>query len=316
MSLSDDIRKSRNIKENSLSAYLTALRKIYRTVEDNDNYDSPSFNNAGFLKKKHFNKVMEFLNTLKLPTRKNYLAAILVALTANDKEEPIIQEYRNHLETIATEYQEQISSKKKSDKLSNNWATMAELKKIIIRYKRIIREKKLESKETFNNSDFDLYQRYLVGSLYTLLPPVRNDYADMKVISFKDYNKLKDKNKNYLVIVGKTKKFFSFGAYKTSEVYGVKMVQIPAPLNKIINNWLKYNKTGYFIISKQKKPITDNGLTKLLYKTFADTGKNIGSTIIRHIYLSEKYSDVNDEKEADADAMMHGLNTQKDYVKK
>ena len=186
MSLSDDIRKSRNIKENSLSAYLTALRKIYRTVEDNDNYDSPSFNNAGFLKKKHFNKVMEFLNTLKLPTRKNYLAAILVALTANDKEEPIIQEYRNHLETIATEYQEQISSKKKSDKLSNNWATMAELKKIIIRYKRIIREKKLESKETFNNSDFDLYQRYLVGSLYTLLPPVRNDYADMKVISFKE----------------------------------------------------------------------------------------------------------------------------------
>lgn len=316
MGLSDDIRKSRNIKEKSLNAYLIALKKMYRIVSDNDNYNSSLFNNVGFLKKKYFKQIMEFLDTLKLPTRKNYLAAILVALTANDKDNDIIKEYRNHLETIALEYQDQISSKKKSDKLSDNWVTMAELKKIVGRYKRNIKEKKLESKDTFNNTDIDLYQRFLIGSLYTLLPPVRNDYADMKVISFKDYNKLKDKDNNYLVIVGKTKKFFSFGAYKTSDVYGIKMVQIPAPLNKIINKWLQYNKTGYFIISKQKKPITDNGLTKLLYKTFKETGKNIGSTIIRHVYLSEKYSDVNDEKEADSDAMMHSLATQKEYIKK
>ena len=316
MGLSEDIKKSRNIKDKSINAYLIALKKIYRIVTDNDNYDSSLFNNVGFLKKKYYKKITEFLDTLKLPTRKNYLAAILVALTAKDKDDDIIKEYRNHLETIAIEYQDQISSKKKSEKLSNNWVSMAELKKIVGRYKRNIKEKKLESKETFNNEDIDLYQRYLVGSLYTILPPVRNDYADMKVISFKDYNKLKNKDNNYLVIVGKSKKFFSFGAYKTSDVYGIKMVQIPPPLNKIINKWLEHNKTDYFIISKQKKPITDNGLTKLLYKTFKETGKNIGSTIIRHIYLSEKYGDVNNEKEADADAMMHGLETQKEYVKK
>lgn len=316
MGLSDDIRKSRNIKEKSLNAYLIALKKMYRLISDNENYDSSLFNNVGFLKKKNYNKIIDFLDTLKLPTRKNYLAAILVALTANDKDNEVIKQYRNHLETIAIEYQDQISTKKKSNKLSDNWVTMAELKKIVGRYKRNIKEKKLVSKEAFNNADFDLFQRFLIGSLYTLLPPVRNDYADMEVISFKDYNKLKDKDNNYLVIVGKNKKFFSFGAYKTSEVYGIKMVQIPAPLNKIINTWLNYNKTGYFIISKQKKPITDNGLTKLLYKTFSETGKNIGSTIIRHIYLSEKYGDINDEKEADSDAMMHSLATQKEYVKK
>ena len=316
MGLSEDIKKSRNIKDKSINAYLIALKKIYRIVSDNDNYDSSLFNNVGFLKKKYYKKITEFLDTLKLPTRKNYLAAILVALTAVDKDDDIIKEYRNHLETIAIEYQDQISSKKKSEKLSNNWVSMAELKKIVSRYKRNIKEKKLESKETFNNEDIDLYQRYLVGTLYTDLPPVRNDYADMKVISFKDYNKLKNKDNNYLVIVGKTKKFFSFGAYKTSEVYGIKMLQIPAPINKLINKWLEYNKTGYFIISKQKKPITDNGLTKLLYKTFKETGKNIGSTIIRHIYLSEKYGDVNDEKEKDSDLMMHSLATQKEYVKK
>lgn len=316
MTLGDSIMESRNIKEKSLKAYLIALKKMYRIIADNDNYDSPSFNTAAFLKKKNFKKIMEFLDTLKLPTRKNYIAAVLVALMAVDKEDPIIQEYRNHLETISSEYQEQIQSKQKSDKLSANWVTMDELKAVVVRYKRTIKEKNIESKKNFNNTDFDLYQRYLVGSLYTLLPPVRNDYAEMAVISFKEYNTLKDKKNNYLVIVGKTKKFFSFGAYKTSEVYGIKMVQIPSTLNKIITIWLEQNKTGYFIISKKKTPITDNGLTKLLYKTFSETGKKIGSTIIRHVYLTEKYGMTEQAKEADAMAMGHSIATQKEYIKK
>ncbi len=316
MGLSDDIRKSRNIKEKSLKSYLIALKRIYREVIKNEDYDSNLFNSVGFLKKKYFDKVMDVLNTLKLPTRKNYIASILVALTANDKENKIIQEYRNNLDIIANEYNEQINSKNKSEKLTTNWVTMDELHKIVARHKRIIKEKKLHTKENFNNSDLTLYQMYLVGSLYTLLPPVRNDYADMKVISFKDYNKLKDKDNNYLVIVGKTKKFFKYGAYKTSDVYGVKIVQIPSQLNKIINKWLEHNTTGHFIINKQKKQMGDNSLTKFLYKTFSDTGKKIGSTLIRHVYLSEKYGDVNDEKEQDSYVMGHSLEQQKSYVKK
>ncbi len=316
MGLKEDIAKSRNIKEKSINAYLTSLKRIYREVIKKDDYDSNLFNSVGFLKKDYFEDVMDFLNTLKLPTRKNYIAAILVALTAVDKDNEIINEYRNNLDSIANEYNDKINSKDKSEKLSSNWVSMGELHKIVNRYKRTIRDKKLESKKEFNNADMSLYQMYLVGSLYTLLPPVRNDFADMKVISFKDYNKLKDKTNNYLVIVGKNKKFFNLGAYKTSDVYGVKIIQIPTLLNKIINKWLEHNTTGYFIINKQKKPITDNSLTKLLYKTFSDTGKKVGSTLIRHVYLSEKYGDVNDQKETDSYIMGHSLKTQKDYVKK
>lgn len=318
MGLSDDITEKRNIKDKSLKAYMIALKRIYREVTDNDDYESNLFNNVGFLKKKYFKKVLSFLNTLKLPTRKNYMAAILVALTAknNDDDKDIILEYRNNLDLIANEYNDLIANKHKSEKLETNWTTMDNLKKIVARHKRSIKEKGLLSKTDYNNSDLDLYQRYLAGSLYTLLPPVRNDYADMKIISFKEYNKLENKNNNYLVIVGKSKKFFSFGAYKTSDVYGVKIVQIPSTLNKIINKWLEHNKTGFFLINKQKKALSDNGLTKLLNKVFEDTNKNIGSTIIRHIYLSEKYSDVNNEKEKDSFVMGHSLATQKDYVKK
>ena len=318
MGLKEDIAKSRNIKEKSLNAYLTSLKRTYREVIKKDDYDSNLFNSGGFLKKKYFDDVMDFLNTLKLPTRKNYLAAILVALTANQtsSDNDIVNEYRNNLDSVAEEYNDKINNKEKSEKLSTNWVSMEELLKIVKRYKRTIKEKNLETKKEFSNADMTLYQMYLVGSLYTILPPVRNDYSDMKVISFKDYNKLKDKNNNYLVIVGKTKKFFSLGAYKTSDVYGVKIIQIPTLLNKIINKWLEHNTTGYFIINKQKKAISDNSLTKLLYKTFSATGKKIGSTIIRHIYLSERYGDINEQKEHDADVMGHSISMQKAYVKK
>ena len=262
---------------------------------------------------KKFKEVLEFLETLKLPTRKNYIAAILVALSSekspNDK---LIEKYRNHLDILAVEYNKKIKSHEKSEKLEKNWVTMKELEDIVKRYKREIKERNLDKKDTFkqsndlrsNKKDLDLYQKYLVGSLYTILPPLRNDYANMKVITFKEYENIEDKKNNYLVIVSKSKKFFSFGAYKTSEVYGIKTLDIPRNLNNIINKWLERNKTGFFLINTKNEPLSENGLTKFLYKTFEDTGKKISSTIIRHVYLSDKYKNVNEEKAKDADAML------------
>ena len=317
MTLADDIKSTRTIKEKSLNAYMGSLKKIYKEVIGDDNIDSDTFNNANFLKKKHYKKVSDFLDTLKLPTKKNYLSSILVALTVEpEKNEKIIQEYRNNLDIIASAYTEQIKTQMKSKKLETNWTSMEKLKKIVGKYKRNIREEGLLTKETWDKKELELYKMYLVGSLYTLIPPVRNDYADMKIINFKEYNKLKDKTDNYLVVVGRSKKFFSFGAYKTSDLYGVQINQIPSELNRIINKWLEHNKSDYFLINKQGNPVGDNSLTKLINKTFAPSGRKVGSTLIRHVYLSEKYSDVNDEKEKDAKAMHHSVATQNDYIKK
>ena len=311
MALFEKIQKSRDIKEKSINAYITSLKKIHNYVDDGSDFDS-----LKFLDSKKFNQVLEFLETLKLPTRKNYIAAILVALSSekspNDK---LIEKYRNHLDILAVEYNKKIKSHEKSEKLEKNWVTMKELLDIVKRYKREIKERNLLIKETFNKKDLDLYQKYLVGSLYTILPPLRNDYANMKVITFKEYENIEDKKNNYLVIVSKSKKFFSFGAYKTSEVYGIKTLDIPRNLNNIINKWLERNKTGFFLINTKNEPLSENGLTKFLYKTFENTGKKISSTIIRHVYLSDKYKNVNEEKAKVASQMMHSVAEQNNYIK-
>ena len=311
MTLFEKIQESRDIKEKSINAYIISLKKIHNYIDDGSDFDS-----LKFLDSKKFKEVLEFLETLKLPTRKNYIAAILVALSSekspNDK---LIEKYRNHLDILAVEYNKKIKSHEKSEKLEKNWVTMKELLDIVKRYKREIKERNLDKKETFNKKDLDLYQKYLVGSLYTILPPLRNDYANMKVISFKEYENIEDKKNNYLVIVSKSKKFFSFGAYKTSEVYGIKTLDIPRNLNNIINKWLERNKTGFFLINTKNEPLSENGLTKFLYKTFENTGKKISSTIIRHVYLSDKYKNVNEEKAKVASQMMHSVAEQNNYVK-
>ena len=313
MSLEEQIDAIRNIKPKSLKAYMISLRKIYEAIDDK----GLDFDDMKWLKGKYYDEVIEFLETMKLPTRKNYISAIIVALSVHPVEnKTILTKYRNHLDGIATEYNNIINSQEKSEKLSKNWTTMEELKKVVSKLKRDIRERGIEKKETWNNKEMELYQKYLVGSLYTDMAPVRNDYANMDVIKFKDYDKLKNKNKNYLVLVGNKKRFLSLGAYKTSDVYGVKTIQINPIINKIITKWLQHNKTGFFLINKQKKALSENSLTKLLNKIFESTGKSISSTIIRHIYLTQLYGKVNKEKEETANAMMHSVSTQNDYIKK
>tara|TARA_R110000823_G_scaffold265083_1_gene385078 strand:+ start:121 stop:1065 length:945 start_codon:yes stop_codon:yes gene_type:complete len=314
MSLEDTINKSRNIKANSLRAYMISLRKLHEKLESDTDLDDIS----SWLCGKNVEKIINILAEMKITTRKNYIAAIIVALTTDkDKYEDVLKEYREYLSIIVEEYTKQLKTQKKSEKQEANWASMKELKEIVSGYKKEIRKMDLANKELWSNKEFNLYQLYLVGLLYTELPPVRLDYSNMMLITETDYKKLKEKDKNYLVLVSRNKKYFSLGSYKTEDKYGVHIIEIPTIINSVINKWLSHNTTGYFLVNTQRNMLTDNGLTKLLNKVFVDTGKKISSTMIRHIYLSGKYEANQAEMEKDAAAMLHSVGTQQGvYVKK
>jgi hypothetical protein len=314
MSLEEAINESRNIKEKSLRAYMISLRKIYEKLETALEFDSID----KWLIGKNIEKIINLLSEMKITTRKNYLAAIIVALTTDkDKYADALLEYREYLNIVVDEYNTQLKSQTKSKKQEDNWVSMDELKEIVSGYKKEIRKLDLANKDAWSNREYNIYQLYLVGLLYTELPPVRLDYSNMVVITEKDYKKLKEKSKNYLVIVSRNKKYFSLGSYKTDKKYGVHIIEVPPIINSVINKFLQHNESGYFLVNTQRNVLTDNGLTKLLNRVFADTGKKISSTMIRHIYLSDKYDARNGEMEKDAAAMMHGVSTQQGiYVKK
>jgi len=312
------IKMKPNLKSNSVAMYIRSLKILYKKM----GHDS-ELKNIDFLK--DFEKVKKVLEEFKITTRKNYLSSIVVSLlTDEDKHEDLLKKYRSYLDENATEYSEYINNQEKSNKQSDNWATISELRKVLKGYKEELLDKnvfKERTAETIMPKEFDLMQMWVAGNLYIGdedNPPLRNNYI-MEVVSKKVYDKLSTSDKkenNYLVVQGARNKFFHLSNYKTDKTYGTRKIEVGKKLNSILNIWLKFNTSGHLLLTKHKKPMNANQLTKYIQKVFKPTGKQISTSLLRHIYISEKFPAVNKEKEEVADKMLHSTTEQTKYSKK
>ena len=313
--LKSKIKEKRNIRDSSLNAYIFNINKLHKLIFDKE------VENLKFLKDKE--KVMKAIEEKKLSTRKSYLASIVVSLMAMSEDEDLIKFYRTEMEDLAKKFNEEMGEQRKSETQDKNWVSLDKLRKVMRKYRNELNEKKIFQKEpdSLTNKEFDLLQKWVVSSLYILddNPPLRNDYL-MKVISQKDYYKLTEEDKkkqNYLVNKSRNTKTFSLGEYKTAGKYGTKLIPVGKKLNSVLNIWLKFNTTGNLLLNSRKEPMTSNGLTKYLNKTFEPSGKNnISSSMIRHIFITDKFPPQLKEKEEVASKMGHSVAQQELYAKK
>tara|TARA_R110000772_G_scaffold111119_2_gene214867 strand:+ start:157 stop:1113 length:957 start_codon:yes stop_codon:yes gene_type:complete len=311
------IDDKRNIKANSLNAYIISISKLFKAI----GHDK-EFKNLDFLK--DISKVKDALKKLKLSTQKNYLAAVIVSLDAmNDKEkyDKLIKDYKALLDDTHNKFVEDYDNGEKSENQKKNWASMKDLKKIMNGLYRDIIERELFKKTELNKKQMLLLQQYVICNLFLTPenPPTRLDYAPMEIIKSHDYEKLEEeeqKENNYLVIKSRNNKFFSFNEYKTSGKYGQNNVKIGKKLNSVLNIWFKYNKTDSLLLNSKLAPMSANGLGKEIKKTFSGSGKNISVNMLRHIFISEKYPNKDTEKEEDAKKMGHSVAMQGKYSKK
>jgi len=310
------IAEQRNVRESTLNAYIFNLNKLHKMMRNGEAMDS-----LDFLKKKE--KVDSELASKKLSTKKTYYASIVVGLMAEEAPEALIKRYRDEMEELAKTFAKEMDEQKKSEQQDKNWTTLAKLRKVMRGYRNELNEKGIFRKEpgTLTNKEFDLLQKWIVASLYILddNPPLRNDYI-MAVIDQKAYDKMSEeekKERNYLVVKSRNTKHFSLGEYKTAGKYGTKVIPVGKKLNSALNIWLKFNTSGHLLLNSKKQPMTANGLTKYLNKVFEPTGKsNISSSMIRHIFISEKFPPQLKEKQEVADKMGHSVTQQEHYAKK
>ena len=166
-------------------------------------------------------------------------------------------------------------------------------------------------------SDYNNLLNYLVLSLYTLHPPRRNvDYSLMKIS-----NNMNDDKYNYLDL---KKGQFVFNNYKTQGKYNQVVVPIEEDLLKVIELYLNNhpeksklknkNYDVHFLKSFYNEQIEKSQeITRILNKIF---GKNIGSSMLRNMYLSNKYSNVIEELKDDVADMSTSLGTAlNNYIK-
>jgi len=299
------IRKDRpDIKDNSLRSYLITLRKL------NNNQ---ALSDLKFLK--DYDEILKILEPLALTTKRNYLSSILVILRAYNKKsfDKVLDQYKKLLATLNEEYTNKIDSHEKSEKQEKNWMPLSDLKKGLKIYQKEIKDREIKDKENLNKKDMNLLKKYLVVALYTLQPPVRLNYSNMKIInSEKDI----EPNKNYLLVKGRNSKSFIFQEYKTAKTNGRVDKPINKELNSILNLYLKYHKSKYLILDAKGNPITANGLGKLITSSFEFTGKKVTLNLLRHVYISSKLDlDAIKASKKMANDMMHSIGMQEDYAK-
>jgi hypothetical protein len=284
MTIEENIILSRpDMKSSSLSTYLVSLKTLHVLMDN-----SVELDNTKFIQ--DYDKVMATINKeTKITTKKNRLTAILVALGSDTKKnEDLINKYQKKLKELNDEYNIFLKTQKKTDSQASNWLNHSELIQVFNEVMSDIKREKISNKIELNDKEFDLLQQCLILRTY-LDFPLRNDYADMKIIYSDEYKQLKDTDiNNYLAILPK-KKLFILNDFKNKKRIGRKIIEITSSLNKIINIWMKHNKSLFYLVKKDRKTaMSPNGITKYLNKIFVKrSGKKISSSMIRHIVISK-----------------------------
>lgn len=275
------IKKARpNLSSSSIKTYISSLYHLYKKSNSKGSFESLDF-------LKDFKEISKIISSLeKETTKKGRLTAVVVglkSLSKNDERDKLIDKYSDLMEKVAEKYMSWVKTQQKSETQEKNWTDVESLDKVVNRLFSRIEEREIRTKNNLSKKDYNLLQEYVVLRLYDSFP-VRNDLANMTVISSEDFDKLKDKGtKNYLVTNGKYKIVLS--KYKNSKFLGTKEYFIDSKLKKILKLWFTHNKSG-FVLTKQDRDreLGSNGLTKLMNKIFQrELGKNISTSLLRHI---------------------------------
>lgn len=292
----------RTIKDTTINKYVMCLKTIQRDVFQNrwnDKYLNDTETIIELLKEKYPNA----------STLNNFASALIVYIKCLPEITPdTLKTYQTLLSKTNQTMQEKYSKQQKTEKEDENWMSLAEIKGL--RDQRF----KEAQKETRRRQKIDLYQQYLVLSLYTKLPPVRNDYANVRIVS---QNEGLTNDSNYIHL-GRKKVLFC--NYKTAKSYGTREFDLPDEIVQDITRFIELRGPlahDFLLVNiNDLSRMTKNGLTQYMKKIFYP--KKISSSMLRKIYLSEKYPVVHtyDEAEFDSQFMGHSMKTQQMVYRK
>lgn len=284
--------KDKGLKDKSIKLYFTILKNLN---------DKREIKNFKFLEKPK--KILDKIKDYKITTQRNILIAIVSILKnlGND----LYKSYYDYMIEFNNKIEDNNKNGEKSEVQAKNWIKWDEVEN---KFNEL--NKNIKLSKNISETQYDNILDAVILGLYVLIPPRRNkDYLNMKVS--KDGKNLDDKY-NWFDM---KKKQFIFNDYKTSGTYGKQIIDINDDLINLLKKFLKYKKDGdgYLLVKFSGERLkSDNSITRRLNKIF---GKNISSSMLRHIYLSDKYSKVNEEMKQDAEIMGHNLKMQKEYIK-
>ena len=288
----DELLSSRNITDSSKKLYMKNLQRLN---------DGP-VKNLSFLK--NIDSVIEKIQKYKPNTQRSYIISIVSLLRVLTDKPRFKRLYDKYYEILLLMNKSLKTSNEKSLREKENWISQEEVLAKLADLKKVLLE--IENKRKITDDQYNRLLMCVVLSLYSLHPPRRNkDYQNMIITKTKTpCNNIANDSPNLLDWKNKN---FIFTNYKTKKTYQEQVIPIVPELQAILRVYFKFHKTykhetnPHFIVNNQGVYLKNNNdITRLLYKIF---DKKIGSSMLRHIYLTDKYATSMDNLEMDASKM-------------
>lgn len=275
-----------NTYRSNIKRLLDSTEKEYKTLKDVE---------------KHFDIIFDKLMEYPYNIRKTKMSAFIVLLDEKDNNTKervaMLEKLRDVLFEDASTHNKKEEGQTLSESQKQNFIPW---KEVVATHKRLETvAKPLWKLENITKKNFNTLIEYVLLSCYVMIPPRRaKDYADFKL---KNINEDTD---NYMVVnkeKRKSKSFFVFNSYKNSSRLGTQKIPIPNKLKNIIKKWINIQESDYLISTFNGKKITQVKINQIINRIF---NKNIGPSLLRHIYLTNEYGDVNLSKMKETTEMM------------
>lgn len=295
--LEELIKKNKpNISQSTIKTYKSILKNLFYKHNDKES----KFNVDWFDNQEN---VINILKDKEPSNRKTTIAAILTIIPINN------EKYKKLMINDIKTTNDILQTQNKSESQKENWIDYTEVTTLYNKYYEKIKPLFKRKKEDLDRHDESIITDYLVLSLTCgiFFPPRRNqDWIMMKI---KNYN---DKTDNFLDIKNKQ---FVFNIYKTSKFYDTQKVNIPDNFMKILKKYIIFSNSDYLLVNGKNEPYTTQRMTQKMNSLFH--GK-ISTSMLRHIYLSDKLKDIPKLAELTqlAEDMGHSIKQQLEYIKK
>ena len=269
------IKKSRDIKDSSLTAYRSALKRIAKI--------------QGPLTDMKINsqKLKEGLKKISITSRKNLLTSLIVALNAHDKDS---KEWSDMLKEEDSKYRTFLEGQTRTEPQKKNWITIKEINSVKKKLKSQVRNI-FKRKAPYSKKDMQTLRDFFV-IMFLTHHYTRLDMANMHFT----FKKERANNKNWITKRGK-KWVYELNVFKTAKFVKELPIVLKAVReeNTFLNKYFKLISEGELILQTQKgKKYSKSYLGRriaLIFKLYLKTKKRIGVSLLRHIYASHILKD-------------------------
>ena len=251
-------------------------------------------------------EIIHHLKDVPAKNRKTRLSALVVFVDKEAHSKEAVECFRRQMTDDGKVADDEADEQKLTDRQKEGMMSYDDVMKMY----RVLEQEvsPLLKRASLDKKQFSRVQMYVILSCLLLIAPRRStDYTEFKL------REIDPESDNFMKIE-KRKPYFVFNKYKTANKYKQQKEEIPTKLKSIIAAWEKLNPHDWLLMnSKQTGKINPTQLTHLLYSFFE---KPVSTSLLRHIYLSNKYGNINlKEMKEDAEKMGHSVAEQMKYVK-